>query len=129
MKRSQLCSDPEQVRKWLGRSRKRLPAQSTKRAAEADRRAEVRRQVFARDRMCQVLALGAGVYPIGPCAGILTPHHRRKASQGGGYTPECLVTVCCFHNDALEADADLARWAHSVGLVVRQGDAEWVALG
>lgn len=86
-------------------------------AAERRDRDAIRDAVFERDGYrCRL-----GHYS--PCYGPLTPHHRRKASQGGTYTLENLVALCASHNDALEADADLAAYGRSVGLVLRTGDA------
>lgn len=87
----------------------------------------VKDAVFARDIGCRLSHLpGAG-----PCAGHATVHHRRKASQGGGYTEENLVAACSVHNDALESDPDLAQAARNEGLLLREvhGDPEWEACG
>jgi hypothetical protein len=92
-------------------NRKRLPA------AEQRRRAEVREAVFHRDGGC----LLRGVDGAGRCFGGLTPHHRRKASQGGTYDEDTLATLCAHHNDELEANADLARLGVELGLVIRRG--------
>lgn len=109
--------------------RTRIKPVSDKRRAEAPEHAVIRERVFARDRFCQVYALGYTRYAVGPCHGPMTPHHRRKASAGGGYSFENLVAACLHHNEAMESDAGLARWAHSVGLVVKRGDDEWASLG
>lgn len=85
-----------------------------KRLTSAER--AVRAAVFERDGGC-LLAHHS------PCFGVLTPHHRRKAGQGGAYTEANLVALCAAHNDQLEADADLAAYARSIGLVLRRGDA------
>lgn len=119
----------------LARGTKGLPARSTRRTQrderEAAERTIERELVFSRDRhTCQVAVVGAATaYDVGRCYGRLTPHHRRKDGQGGAYTAANLVAACAHHNDQLEADAGLAAWAHGVGLVVRQGDPEWAALG
>lgn len=83
-----------------------------------DEQRAIRQAVFDRDGHCQL----RGVEGAGPCFGPLTPHHKRKASQGGKYTLDELVALCSHHNSQIEADADLARLAHSLGLVVRRGD-------
>ena len=91
---------------------------------ERERRAAVRERVFRRDGGCMVERLGreAG-FEVGRCFGRLQLHERRKASQmEGGYTDENGCAVCSHHNAQLEADADLAAWARSVGLVLRRGD-------
>jgi hypothetical protein len=76
----------------------------------------VRSAVFERDGGCLL-------HHHGNCAGVpLTPHHRRKASQGGKYTELNLMTLCSFHNDELEADADFALWALHHGVVLKRND-------
>jgi 5-methylcytosine-specific restriction endonuclease McrA len=116
-----LRSDPDKVRAWRARSR---PLRSKGRGKmTADEKRPIREAVFARDmHRCQLADLGG-------CFGGLTPHHRRKASQGGGYTVENLVSLCAHHNDELEADADLASLARERGLVVRRDDTAWETLG
>jgi 5-methylcytosine-specific restriction endonuclease McrA len=98
-----------------------------RKSPQKDERADVRAEVYARDRwLCQVARL---LPTAGPCFGVLTPHHRRKSGQGGHYSVANLVAACAGHNDALESDADLAAHARAAGLVVRRGDAEWDELG
>ncbi|HJV08638.1 MAG TPA: HNH endonuclease signature motif containing protein, partial [Acidimicrobiales bacterium] len=98
------------------------PARSdhrTRHRADARRRGQdaIRAQVFDRDAYrCQL----RDVAGAGRCYGPLTPHHRRKASQGGGYTLANLVTLCRHHNDQLEARADVAALGEQLGLVVRR---------
>lgn len=125
-----LRSNPATMADWRRRTTRPLPPQSDKRAGESEARRIVRLAVIARDRICQVhvIAQAQGRY-VGPCSGPLTYGHRRKASQGGAYSMENGLAECVGHNCALEQNADLARWAHSVGLVVRRGDAEWASLG
>lgn len=126
MKRTELARGT----KGLARG-KHLAPRSAKREAARAERTVTRELVFARDRhTCQVVAAGAATnYAVGRCYGPLTPHHRRKEGQGGAYNLDNLRAACSFHNDQLEADANLAAWAHGVGLVVRRGDPEWEALG
>lgn len=128
MKRSEL---PPR-RKPLARSTKPLKRTSIKRTARksptparrsssspvVDRKAEIRAEVYQRDRVCRL----AGVPGAGRCHGPLTPHHRRKSGQGGGYTVENLAALCSHHNSELEADADLALLARTMGLVLKHGD-------
>jgi 5-methylcytosine-specific restriction endonuclease McrA len=91
-------------------------AVSKKRARENRGHAAIREAVFERDGYrCQL-----GHWS--PCFGPLTPHHRRKASQGGRYTLENLTALCSSHNDQLEADPVLAAYARSIGLVLRRED-------
>lgn len=78
-------------------------------------KAEIRERVFARDGHCQLTGYS-------PCFGALTPHHRRKASQGGEYSVKNLVTLCAHHNDELEADPELAVIGRGLGLVLKAGD-------
>lgn len=86
---------------------------------DARRRAQagIRAQVFDRDSYRCALRDVAGA---GRCYGPLTPHHRRKASQGGGYTLANLRTLCSHHNDLLESRADVAAIGEELGLVVRR---------
>lgn len=126
MKRSGLKrSSPEQVRAWRARSKQlrsknrlrqtRLPASTI----EARRR--IRARVFERDQYrCQL----AGLAGAGECFGGLTVHHRLKASQGGAYSLENLVTACAHHNGLLEADARFAAAGIKAGLVVRSWQPE-----
>lgn len=136
-------SSPEKIRAWQQRSKglargkgidrgeRALPGSHSKLrakplpAGERERRLDVRRAIVARDRGCVL----AGVPGAGDCFGGLTPHHRRKASDQGGYTEANLVVLCAGHNDGLEADADLARLGRERGLVVRRGDPEFDLLG
>lgn len=89
---------------------------------EQKRRKLIRQQVFARDGGCKLAGHGR-------CFGDLTPHHRRKASEGGGYTMLNLVSLCAHHNDQLEADAKLAKTARFYGLVLLHGDPGYDQLG
>lgn len=96
-----------------------LRRESAKRRALREERARVRLIVFARDSWrCQ-----AGVLPAlrhySPCFGALTPHHVVKASQGGKYEEQNLVTLCAHHNELLESDANFARLGRRYGLVRR----------
>jgi hypothetical protein len=99
------------------KSSKRIKAMSDKRRKANESHAVIREAVFARDsHLCRL----RGVQEAGECFGVLTPHHVRKASQGGTYSPENLVALCAHHNEQLEADADLDRLARQLGLVVRR---------
>ena len=130
MKRPALKRTASLTRTPMSRQRTSLPARSQKRTDELPERRAVWAVVHTRDRVCQVRVIAAATgYAAPPCRGRLTPHHRRKASAGGAYTTTNLVVACAGCNEAMEADADLARWAHSVGLVVRRGDEEWERLG
>ena len=130
-----LDRDPVKQRAWRTRSKPLARGKGPTRSrglrarplpiAERRRRSTVSDDVFRRDGGCRL----AEVPEAGPCFGRLTPHHRRKASQGGAYSTQNLVTLCAHHNDQLEADADLAALAHRLGFVVRRGDSEWEDLG
>lgn len=97
--------------------RSRIKPMSAKRRAELEQRPRIRAAVFLRDGYrCRL----AGIDGAGRCFGDLTPHHVVKASQGGAYDIGNLVSLCAQHNDRLEADADLARLAMSLGLVERR---------
>lgn len=103
--------------------RSRLSPMSKKRRASLAERERVRLEVFERDGGCMFTTYAKGhELPDGAgwCRGPLTPHHIRKASQGGAYTPENLTTLCAFHNGWVEDFPDLA---HRMGLVLRRGEA------
>lgn len=126
MKRSSLRrSSPEQIGAWRARS-KQLRSKGRLRqtglpAATVETRREIRARVFERDRFrCQLAELAGA----GHCFGGLTPHHRLKASQGGAYSLENLVTACAQHNGLLEADAGFATAGIKAGLVVRSWQPE-----
>lgn len=110
----------------MRRSRRVKPI-SDKRAAERRARDAVRLEVFRRDQRC----LLAG-YPANPrcLAPMLTPHHLRKAGQGGAYTLENLVALCAGHNDWLET-REGAQIGEALGLVIRRGrthDEAWTLM-
>ena len=92
--------------KW----RKPLPVKSAKRYSENEYREQIRQQVFARDGGCVV----AGEPDVGECRGQDTPHHILKASAGGPFTLDNLVTLCARHNVLVE---DEPLWAQQRGLV------------
>lgn len=94
-----------------------------RRLTKAER--ETREQVYERDGRCTL----AHLPHAGPCGGYPTPHHRRKAGQGGAYTLTNLVAACSVHNDRLEENADMAKAARVEGLVVRRGDPDWDLCG
>lgn len=90
--------------------------------------AATRAAVFARDGgQCLLLRtrfLEADGQPagsrLGTCHGNpLTPHHLRKAGQGGPYSLRNLITLCAGHNDRIEElpRADMV----AAGLVVPRG--------
>jgi len=90
-----------------------LKPMSEKRRDAIPDRAQVRSQVFARDGYrCQAASLFLDVR----CFGNLTVHHLTKASQGGTYTPDNLVTLCARHNDLIEERPTIAT---ALGLVRR----------
>jgi 5-methylcytosine-specific restriction endonuclease McrA len=91
----------------------RLSPTSRKRIAELRHRPDVRRAVFVRDGGCIVKDWGS-------CFGPLTVHHLLKASQGGKYTEENLVTLCSFHNDKVECEP---LQAQALGLVIKSWEA------
>lgn len=107
MKRSPL------LRKTPIRRSGRLNPVSPKRKAQKDERAEIRDRVFARDSYRCLLWFDHN------CEGGLTPHHLRKASQGGPYAVSNLVTLCAYANGLVEDEPD---WTHRLGLVVRNGE-------
>lgn len=92
---------------------------SAKRAAGAEDRRDVRMELFARDHGHCLLDVNEYAPVVGACAGPWTPHHRRKASHGGAYDLENLVTLCAGHNGWVE---DHPIEAHALGLVCREGE-------
>lgn len=64
-----------------------------------------------------VCLLSFGGRPWGGCFGPLTPHHLRKAGQGGPYLRSNLVPLCAHHNDEVENRPDDAE---ALGLNVRR---------
>ncbi len=100
--------------------RTRLRPISRKRAAERPARAAVWAAVLERDRRC-ALAPASYTHPgaVPACSGPLTPHHLRKASQGGGSTERNLVVCCTLHQVWIE---DYPDDAYALGLVARRGD-------
>jgi 5-methylcytosine-specific restriction endonuclease McrA len=118
-------SSPEQIGAWRARSKQLRPKNRLRQTrlptSTAVGRRETRAAVFERDRYrCQL----AGLPGAGHCFGGLTPHHRLKASQGGAYSLENLVTACAHHNGLLEADAGFAEAGIKAGLVVRSWQPE-----
>lgn len=73
---------------------------SAKRKAGGPERRAITEAVFSRDRRCLLAPLAGRRVP--PCFGPPTPHHIRKAGQGGGWTMQNIVKLCAFHNDWLE---------------------------
>jgi hypothetical protein len=92
---------------------------SDKRADAAPTRRTVTQQVFDRDGGC-LLAPVVKVH-IPPCHGKLTPHHIRKAGQGGTWTIVNIVALCARHNDWLE-DLDGMLYGRPAGLICLRTD-------
>ncbi|MGE4425475.1 MAG: hypothetical protein AB7G37_03370 [Solirubrobacteraceae bacterium] len=90
---------------------------SAKRAADLERRRDVRMAVYTRDPYCRL----AGVAAAGPCGGPWTPHHLKKSGQGGSYSEANLVGLCATHNTWVEDNPDDAR---ALGLVVKPWEPE-----
>ena len=102
----------------IRKPRKRVKPMSDKRRDELPERREVWKRVFDRDGgRCRV----APFLPDNPCHGELHPHHLLKASQGGEYTDDNLLTCCDHHNTWIE---DNPREAEALGLVRRPTPAE-----
>ena len=91
---------------------KALKPMSDKRREELPERDRVRANVYKRDGYkCRI----APFLPDDPCMGRLTPHHLKKAGQGGAYNEENLISACAHHNDWVEDHPDEAK---ALGLVV-----------
>lgn len=106
-----------------GKRRGRIKPVSEKRRAAFDLHDSLRRKVLERDGGC-VLAGETDT----DCLGGRTVHHRRKAGAAGGWSMANLVCLCAGHNGDIEDRPDYyrERWPW---LIVREGDAEWDALG
>lgn len=101
---------PPERRSGLQRSGRIKPRSEARKAAAAER-AKIWGQVALRDNFsCRI----APLVPDVACFGRLTPHHLRKASQGGEFTPDNLIAACQFHNDWVETEPARAR---ALGLV------------
>ena len=121
MKRTEL----KRGTKGLSRG-KGLKARSDRKIAADDLKPPVREAVFRRDgARCRL----RGLPGAGQCFGGLTPHHRRRDSQGGAYSLFNLVAACSHHNELLESDADFSAAAEAAGLVVRRGHPDWDRCG
>ena len=96
------------------RRRTPLRSSSAKRRADRERRAEVRRAVFIRDGWTCQLPGGCDKRHYHP--NPLTVHYLRKASAGGSYTPDNLISLCRWHNRWVE---DQPLMALGLGLVHR----------
>lgn len=92
---------------------------SDRRAAERPAHDIVRAWVFVRDR--QRCLLAGRQDAAGQCRGPLTPHHVRKAGQGGPYTRQNIVTLCAGHNEWVETSVG-APTAYLWGLWCRRGE-------
>ena len=117
-----LRRDTPKARKWASGRRTPLRSRGARRTAEKPSESKVKALVFARDYQTCRLAW----HQDSKCTGRLTPHHLRKASAGGAYIVENLVTLCAGHNGWVEDNPDEATM---LGLVVREGDPGWESLG
>lgn len=72
-------------------------------------------EVYYRDSYQCVLA----AHPSHTCQGRLTPHHLKKAGQGGPWAAVNLVTLCVHGNGWVEDEPEIA---HTLGLVIRAGE-------
>lgn len=91
-----------------------LRFRSEKRQAARANELEVTALVFACDGGCRLAVL-----PDHKCSGPLTPHHLKKASQGGKWTAANIVALCAGANRWVE---DYPRRAWQLGLVCRRGE-------
>lgn len=76
-------------------------------------------EVRHRDRTCLLHGAHGEAITGQPCVGRLTPHHLRKAGQGGAFTVANIVMLCAGHNGWVE-DYPLTAYVH--GFVVRSGE-------
>lgn len=111
LKRTGFKRNPDKPPKPMKRTR--LKPMSDTRRDELPERRRVHDQVLARDGHKCLLRFA---FPDQPCGGELHPHHLLKASQGGKYEPDNLLTACNVHNDMVETEPDIAA---AMGLVRR----------
>lgn len=130
MKRSgRLRSDPEKVQAWQRRSRKALPAESSRRRGERQARAGVRERAPARAGWrCEAIGVDAylrsvaGCTPRGwpaECSGGLEVHEvtRRSVRPGSHLDDDQTMVLCSAHhrwvteNPLAAHDLGLARWS------------------
>lgn len=98
---------------------RRIRQVSPKRQAEKASRVDVRLALEQRDRgVCLLDDRQHAHLLAGRCVGVWTPHHLLKASAGGAYVLENLVTLCAGHNTWVEDNPPRAK---ELGLVVVRG--------
>ena len=113
MKRSPMPRRKKQLRS----SRPSAVSRDTADGRTGHERDLIRSAVFERDRVCRLLLTPSILSSFGPCGGVpLTPHHLRKAGQGGTYSMSNLLTLCAHHNDQIEVMPRLDMEA--AGLVI-----------
>ena len=100
-RRTPLAADPDKTRAWQDRSRRRLPARSKKRIAEAPTRAAVRAEVLDRDRGCRARGIAPGPCAARPGRAPLEVHEvvSRARRPGGHLDPENCLALCPGHHD------------------------------
>lgn len=114
-------------------SRSQLPRSPLASVSRSRRRAQPQRdavwnEVRHRDRTCLLHGAHGEAITGQPCVGRLTPHHLRKAGQGGEFTAVNIVMLCAGHNGWVE---DYPLTAYVQGFVVRAGetpDEAWARL-
>lgn len=94
------------------KTRTPIPPMSEKRQAEQPTRAEVRKIVLKRDKMCRVCVRLKVDFPYRST----DVHELRNRSQGGDYlnAEEC-IGVCRIHHNLI---TDNPEWAHENGFTV-----------
>ncbi len=88
----------------------------------SDKKAALRPAERAVAEACEERDGGCLLAHHGDCFGRLTPHHRRKSSQGGKWTELNIMTLCESHNSRLEADEKFADWGLRHGVVLKRTD-------
>lgn len=109
--------------------RTRLRSFGARAQADADAYAEAKDELDRSSRgRCSVGPLIASVDRRHRCLGRHeAPHHLRKTGQGGSkINPANMVACCNPCNGWIEDEPELAR---ALGLVIREGDPSWEALG
>lgn len=114
LSRTRLARKTPLARGTKGLQRSPLRPVSLRKLREKRAERKVWEQVKERDKTCRLTALG------GTCFGPLTPHHVKKASQGGRFTLSNIVAGCAHHNGMVENEPALA---YSLGFVVKPWEA------
>lgn len=108
-RKTELRRDGDGARRFASKARKPIRSRSVKRQAARPAEEALTAEVYARDGGCVLRDHASHV-----CTGPLTPHHRLKASQGGGWSRSNIICLCAYGNQWVE---DEPAAADALGLV------------